>query len=254
MNIFYKFLKKVKLQEKLFLIDGIKHKKLELKSKIWYLENFNFFSELTLDHRTFICQNTVMKTVDKNDPVYFQEDYAHSIYFLKEGRIKISKFSEKGQEFLVTILNPGEIFGEASILGKNLRKEAALAEESATFCVMKEEKMRELLLMSPVLNLKFSQLLEERLEKTQKRLGDLSFKSNHQRIIDFIKELVQVSSEAHGGEIVINNTLTHEKIAQLTSTNRQEVSSVFSYLKRNRVIDYNRKTIRVLKIEDLARS
>ncbi len=227
---------------------------MERKSKIWYLENFNFFAELTMEQRTFIRQNTVMRTVEKNDPVYFQEDFAHSIYFLKEGCIKISKFSEKGQEFLVTLLNPGEIFGEASVLGNNKRQEAAIAEESAIFCVMKEEKMRELLLMVPILNLKFSQLLEKRLEKTQKRLEDLSFKSNHQRILDFIRELVKLSSTSDDGEIVIPNRLTHEKIAQLTSTNRQEVSSVFNYLKRNRVIDYNRKSIRVLKIRDLERA
>ncbi len=221
------------------------------KSKVWYLENFNFFAELSLEHRTFVCQNTVMRTIQKDELVYFQEDLAHSVYFLKMGRIKISKFSEDGQEFLVTILQPGEVFGEASILGINKRKEAAIAEEQVTFCVMKEEHFRKLLLMSPALNLKFSQLLEDRLEKTQKRLQDLSLKNNQQRIIDFLRETALVSSKEHKGELIINNSLTHQRIAQLTSTNRQEVSSVLSLLKKNRIIDYNRKVIKILKMDQL---
>lgn len=227
---------------------------METKSKIWYLENFNFFADLNSEQRSFIHQNTVMKTVQKDDLVYFQKDFAHSIYFLKEGQIRISRFSEKGQEFIITLLKPGEIFGEASIVGQNIRQEAAIVEESATYCIMKEGKMKKLLLMSPAFNFKFSQLLESRLEETQKRLEDLSFKSNHQRILDFLKDLVQVSNNSQDGEIVIDNLLTHDKIAKLTCTNRQEVSSVFSMLKRNKVIDYDRKSIRVLKIHDLERA
>lgn len=223
---------------------------MELKSKIWYLENFNFFSELETEQRTIVCQNTVMKTVDKNEVVYFQESRANSVYFLKEGTIRISKFNSEGEELLMRILHPGEIFGEASIIDNRIRKEAAIAEEKVCFCVMREDKMKELLLMAPALNFKFSQMIEERLEKTQKRLEDLSFKNNHERIVDFIKGLA-ISSDSKNGEIIINNTLTHDKIAKLTSTNRQEVSSVFSYLKKNRIIDYDRKVIRILKMEDL---
>lgn len=224
---------------------------MENKSKVWHLENFNFFSELDMEERTFIRQNTSMKTLDKGETVYFQNDPCNSVYFLKEGKIRISKFTQEGEEFLVGILQKGEIFGEASITGNKKRKEAAIVEEPVTYCVMKEEKFRELLLRIPTLNLKFSQMLEEKLEKAQKRLQDISCKNNQQRIIDFLKETASHSPKGPNGEFIINNSLTHQKIAQLTSTNRQEVSSVLSLLKKNRVIDYNRKFIKILNINQL---
>ncbi len=224
---------------------------METKSKVWHLENFNFFSELNMEERTFICQNTIMRSHEKNEAVYFQNDPSNSVYFLKEGKIRISKFTQEGEEFVVGFLQKGEIFGESSITGNKRRKEAAIVEEPVTYCVMKEEKFRELLLMVPALNLKFSQLLEEKLEKAQKRLQDISCKNNQQRIIDFLKETASLSPKGPNGELIINNTLTHQKIAQLTSTNRQEVSSVLSFLKKNRVIDYNRKIIKILNIREL---
>lgn len=224
---------------------------MEEKSKIWYLENFNFFDELTMEQRTFVCQNTMMKTISEEESVYFQEDLAHSVYFLKEGKIRISRINQEGQEFVVAMLGPGEIFGEGSIINGRRRKETAIAEERTTFCVMREENMKKLLLMAPALNLKFSQMLEKKLEKAQKRLEDLSFKNNYQRIIGFLKETALISSPGPNGEVVIQNKFTHEKIAQLTSTNRQEVSSVFSLLKKNGVIDYDRKTIRVFNLNQL---
>lgn len=221
------------------------------KSKVWYLENFNFFSELDMEERTFICQNTVMKSLEKGETVYFQNDEANSVYFLKEGKINLSRFTSTGEEFLLGILEKGEIFGESSITKQGTRREAAIVEQDVTYCVMTQENFRKLLLMSPALNFRFSQLLENRLEKAQQRLQDLSCKSNQERIIDFLKETALSSSQNNNGELIINNSLTHQKIAQLTSTNRQEVSSVFSYLKKNRVIEYNRKTIRVLDLQEL---
>jgi CRP-like cAMP-binding protein len=192
-----------------------------------------------------------MRTLKKDEAVYFQNDPSNSVYFLKEGKIRISKFTTTGEEFLVSILGKGEIFGESSITGNKNRKEAAIVEEVATYCVMKEEKFRELLLQVPALNLKFIQRLEDKLEKAQQRLHNLSCKNNQQRIIEFLKEMASLSPKGLNGELIINNSLTHQKIAQLTSTNRQEVSSVLSLLKKNKVIDYNRKIIRILKMNGL---
>ncbi len=221
------------------------------KSKVWYLENFNFFSELSMEERTFICQNTIMRSHNKGETVYFQNDSANSVYFLKEGKISIEKFTSTGEEFLIAILEKGEIFGESSIVNGSKRKEAAIVEEDATYCVMEEDKFKKLLMMCPSLNLSFAQLLEKRLEKTQKRLEDISFKKNRERIIEYLKETAVLSSEGVNGNLVTIDSLPHQKIARLTSTNRQEVSSVFSDLKKNGIIDYNRKFIKILNLNKL---
>ncbi len=224
---------------------------MQLKSKIWYLENFNFFSELTMEQRIFVRQNIEMKTIQKNEIVYFQDDPANSVYFLKEGKIRISKINAKGDEFLVALLNAGEIFGESSIFEHSVRKEAAIAEEETVYCVLGEKRMKELLKMCPSLNLKFSRMIEEKMDKIQKRLEDLAFKSNKERIIEFLKEKASHAPVDPNGNIIIENSLSHEKIAMLTATNRQEVSSVLSFFKKNNTIDYNRKYIKILKIDEL---
>lgn len=88
---------------------------MEHKSKVWHLENFNFLAELEKKQKAYIDEFTVMKTLDKGDVVYFENDPANSVYFLNEGKIKFSKFNQKGEEFLYVILEKGKIFGEASI-------------------------------------------------------------------------------------------------------------------------------------------
>ncbi len=224
---------------------------MDSKSKIWYLENFNFFSELDLDQRKFVRANTKMKTVNKAQIIYFQDDPANSVYFLKEGSIRISKIHSNGTEFILSILGPGEIFGESSLFGNLIRKEAATAEEDSIYCVMREETLKKLLIRVPALNLKFSEVIETRLGAMQNRLESLSFKNNKERILDFLKEKALKPSHHHNGQIIIDHPLTHEKVAMLTATSRQDVSSLFSYLKKKNVIDYDRKTIRILKFDEL---
>jgi len=243
------FLIKNEFEKYIKIIIG--HLKMDSKSKIWYLENFNFFSELNLDQRKFVRANTKMNTVNKAQIIYFQDDPANSVYFLKEGSIRISKFHSDGTEFMLTVLGPGEIFGESSIFGNSVRKESATAEQDSIYCVMREEKLKELLFMVPSLNLKFSEIIETRLGEMQNRLESLSFKNNNERILDFLKEKALKSAHLHNGQIIIDHPLTHEKVAMLTATSRQEVSSLFSYLKKKNVIDYDRKTMRILKFDEL---
>ncbi len=190
-----------------------------------------------------------MKSIDS--PVYFQESAANGVYFLKEGKVRISKYNKEGLEFLIAIIGSGEIFGESAVTGKTIRKEEAIAEENTIVCMMKEDKMKEFLLLVPEFNLKFSRMIEERLEKTQKRLEDLTFKTNPERIIDFLKESVLKTEANKKGVFVISHSLTQENIAKLTSTNRQLVSTILSDLKKQNIIDYNRKEIIVLNNEKL---
>lgn len=224
---------------------------MDQNSKLWHLENFDFFKELNPEHSNFICEHTLMKTLEKDESVYFQNDPANSVYFLKEGKVRISKFDKNGEEFLVAILGKGEIFGEASITENSTRQEAAIVEEKATYCVMGDEDFKGLLLTAPELSFKFSQMWLNNLLHTQNRLKDFSLKNNKQRIIDFLKEPALLNNAQINGKIVINESFTHQKIAQLTSTNRQEVSMVFSELKKKKIIDYDRKTIKILDLQQL---
>ncbi len=180
--------------------------------KFWYLENFDFFSELSQNQREFVHRNTEMKISLKNEIIYHEGSPADNIYFLKEGEIRISKFNDAGEEFLIRIIPPGSIFGESSIICSSKRNEFATAEKQSLICRMSNNKMKELLLLNPELNLKFFGMLEIRLESMQKRLEDLTFKNSEERILDFIKSTAKISGKCSNGEIIIPPSLT--KISQ----------------------------------------
>ena len=127
------------------------------KSKIWYLENFNLFQPLPEDEMMKLNDMSNMVESGAKEILYFPEDNSSQIYLLKEGKIKISRTHENGQQITLAILGPGEIFGEMSMLGESNRKEFAEVLEPATICVIKKNDFEELLKTNTTLMLKIFQ-------------------------------------------------------------------------------------------------
>ncbi|MCH9823162.1 MAG: cyclic nucleotide-binding domain-containing protein [Bacteroidetes bacterium] len=71
---------------------------------------------------------------------------------MKKGKVKIGTYSNDGKEIIKAILEPGEIFGELSIMGQEKRKDFAQALTSdVRFCAIGVEEMKEILAGSPKL-------------------------------------------------------------------------------------------------------
>jgi len=166
--------------------------------------------------------------------------------------VKISKYSENGNEIILAILGPGEIFGELAITGQNAGDEVAEIVEDSIICELSTEDMRQMLETNPKFNLQITKLIGLKFKKIQNRLESLYFRSAPDRIREFIKELATEHGEKTGkeNETAVKLNLTHEDIAKLTATTRQTVTSVFNELEKQGIIEYSRKQI---LIKDIAR-
>lgn len=132
-------------------------------------------------------------------------------------------------------------------MSQGKRGEMAVAEDEICVCTLNEKDMKELMKLNFELNLKVFQTIGLRSKKIEKRLEDLSFKDNKSRIRYFLKEAALEYGKRNGKEIEIDNFLTHETISKLTSTTRQNVTTVFNELKSEQIIDYNRSRKMVIK-------
>ena len=85
--------------------------------------------EINPDFR-FQIYNTNRLVLKKNDVVFVENEPAEYFYVIESGAIKISKLVNK-QEFILSILREGEIFGEMAVLNKRVRNATALVFEDA---------------------------------------------------------------------------------------------------------------------------
>lgn len=223
------------------------------QSKLWYLENFGMLKVLSKEEKEKLDSITVMKHTPKKQILYFPTDSSNNIYMLKTGKVKISRITPDGKEIILTILGPGEIFGELGITGQQEREEVAEVTDDAIICVANIKDFQGMMKDNSKFNTEILKFIGFRLKRVQSRLESLIFKNAEQRIRSLIKEL----AEEHGRTIAgdenyreVKLGLTHADIGKLTATSRQTVTTQLNELEKSGLIKYDRKRI---SIKDLRR-
>jgi CRP-like cAMP-binding protein len=69
--------------------------------------------------------------VAKKDGIFSQGDPADSVFYIQEGKVRLSVVSKIGKEATIAMLNKGNFFGEGSLAGQSLRMGSA---EAITDC------------------------------------------------------------------------------------------------------------------------
>jgi CRP-like cAMP-binding protein len=208
-------------------------------TKFWYLENFNIFKDLKEE------------SMQENQPIYFPQEPSNSIFFLKKGRVKLSRTSSDGKEMILALVNMGEVFGEMAFFDEGERNEFATALDDCLVCAINKNEFKGFVDKNPELNLRITKLIGLKLKKYSERIEELVFKDAEQRLVSFLLRLADENGKQIGEEIFVKPFLKHQDIAELTATSRQTVNSILTDLREKRVINFDRKKLIIYNREKL---
>ncbi len=217
---------------------------------MWYFENVNVFNLLCPHKFKEFKECHSFDSYKKNDYVYFESDAAKKIFLIEKGKVKIGYYTEDGLEVVNAILSKGELFGEKAILGEETRREFAQSlDNSTSICPIGVDVMHDLMRDDKTFSLKIYKFLGFRIKKLERRLQLLLFKDIKTRLLEFLNELC----EQYGhdcettGDKVIEHPYTQKDIASLIGTSRPTLNSIMNELKEAKIINFNRKEIRILQ-------
>ncbi|NCS88755.1 MAG: hypothetical protein AUK34_02335 [Ignavibacteria bacterium CG2_30_36_16] len=223
------------------------------KSKLWYLENFNLFSELGKDKMMELNRVISDREIKGDEPIYFANEPSKTIYFLKTGRVKITKYLLDGSEKIIAIVNPGEIFGEMAYLDDGQRTDYAVTVEPSLVCAINKNDLASFIEQNPALNIKLTKILGLKLRRFSERIEDLIFKDADQRIASFILRYAEKNGKKVGDQIFVKPFLKHQSLGELTACSRQTVNYLLTDLRSKGIIDFDRSKLIINKIEELKR-
>ena len=219
-------------------------------NSIWYFENVNVFNLLCPHKFKEYKECHSFDSYKKNDYVYFESDAAKKVYLIEKGKIKIGYYTEDGTEVVNAILSKGELFGEKAILGEETRREFAQSiDNSTSICPISVDIMHDLMRDNKTFSLKIYKFLGFRIKKLERRLQLLLFKDIKTRLLEFLNELCEEYGHdcEKTGDKVIEHPYTQKDIASLIGTSRPTLNSIMNELKEAKVINFNRKEIRILQ-------
>lgn len=212
------------------------------KLPLSHLEQFPFFSGIPHQSLEGLAQCITLRVRPQRSGIYFPGDAADNVFFLVEGRVKISTFSPDGREIIKRVVLPGEMFGEMVLLGGELERTdfATPLKMQATFVAVRTPELRVAIQHVPELANRFIDHLGKLVKWTESLVEDYVLFDSRRRIIDFILELDKTaeSSKAY-------HYMTHQDIAGLTGASRQFVTSVMNDLRKKKLIDFNRLSVQV---------
>jgi CRP-like cAMP-binding protein len=221
------------------------------KTKFWYLENFNMFKGLKMDSMQILSKISSMQNFSRNQPVYFAKEPSNSIFFLKSGRVKLSRIASDGKEMILGLVSKGEVFGEMAYLDEEERKDFATALDECLVCAINKDDFKRFVEQNPELNLRLTKLMGLKLRKYSERIEELVFKDAEQRVISFLLRLAEENGKQIGEEFFVKPFLKHQDIAELTACSRQTVNSVLTQLREKRIINFDRKKLIIHNKEEL---
>jgi CRP-like cAMP-binding protein len=173
----------------------------------------------------------------KKQTIFKQGDPANAVFYIQKGKVRISVVSDKGKEAIVSILGPGEFFGEGCISGQALRIATVDAmTESVVVGIAKTEMVR-LLHEEPLFSEMFMHHLLHRTVRVEADLIDQLFNSSERRLARLLLILANYGNEGKPEPILAK--ISQETLAEMIGTTRSRVSFFMNRFRKLGFISYN---------------
>ena len=225
-----------------------------MEEKYWILKNSQLFNQLGDADLSWLESRSRLRSFARNSPIYLPADDASGVLLLVSGRVKICSVTPEGKQSILAFIEPGELFGELSILEHGIREEYAEATEKSTVVLIPVEYMRELVERHTHLALGVTKLLGLRRKRVERRLKYLLFHSNRDRLIHLLLELAEDYGKQSGAQIDLTIKLSHQELASIIGSTRETVTVTLGQLQAEGLIKVGRRRISLLNASRLADS
>ena len=192
-----------------------------------------------LDPRSFLATIGVGKkdvVFAQKQTVFTQGDAADSIFYIQEGKVRLTVVSKIGKEATLGILSEGEFFGEGSLAGQALRMGSATAMTDCELLRIDKKAMMEALHREHEFSDMFVAYLLARNIRYEEDLVDQLFNSSEKRLARVLLLLAHFGKE--GVPETVIPKISQETLADMIGTTRSRVSFFMNRFRKLGFVDY----------------
>lgn len=184
-----------------------------------------FFAAFSPAQRDALAARLAERGHADGDTIFLRGDESTSLMIVVSGRVALRLTSPQGREILLAILEPGEIFGEMSLLDSRGRSADAVAFGPCRLLSLERRDMLPVLQEAPEACVRLLELLSTRLRRTSDQLEGVALMALPSRLARLLLTL----SEARGargadGEVLLPLALSQRDLGQLIGASREKVN------------------------------
>ncbi|MGI9248579.1 MAG: Crp/Fnr family transcriptional regulator [Woeseiaceae bacterium] len=187
------------------------------------LQNNVLFSDLSSDTLEAVAASAVHRTYGAGEIIFSQGDKGDALYAVASGNVRISALDSSGHEMFLNIMDPGDTFGELSLIDGLQRTAGATAVLPSKLVVIPREAFLAQLTHDSELTMHLLNLLCVRLRLTIDLVEASVFLSGPARVAKRLTSLITLHGrQRSSGEIELR--LSQADLAHFLGVSRQIVN------------------------------
>ena len=202
------------------------------------------FDESRIADILYLCKNRKNKFVGKSENLFLENSKPTGVYYLREGKVKISKKGRNGVEQIVRFVAPGDLFGMRSVISGENHKTSVTAIEDSMICKIPTKDFLQLLEEKPELSFCIIDCLNKLLIEAERRNASIVQKSEKERLA----ETLLIVSKKFGSNTI---KLLKKDLVEYSDIGRENLTMYLRKFNENRLIAFNSERIKLIDINGL---
>ena len=197
------------------------------------------FASFPEDQLRMLTSVITRRSLPRSTTVMASGDPTDSLYIVLSGRLKVMMSDAEGKEVILSILGPGEFFGEMGLIDDNPRSASVVAIEACELLAVTKRAFRKCLVENVDLAMAVMRVVVRRLREADRKIGSLAMLDVYGRVARLLLDM----SETVDGQKVVTRRITKQDIAKMVGASREMVSKVMKDLQTSGYIEVHGSTI-----------
>jgi CRP-like cAMP-binding protein len=178
-----------------------------------------------------------ISTYRKSQTVFSQGDSAEAVFYVQEGRVKVTVVSEQGKEAVVAIHGKGDFFGEGCLTGQPRRLATVTAMTDSAIMRLEKTAVVRVLHDEPKFSELFMSYLLTRNARIEADLVDQLFNSSEKRLARLLLLMAGLGKDGKPETVIAK--ISQETLAEMVGTTRQRINVFMNKFRQLGFVEYN---------------
>ncbi|WP_438434491.1 Crp/Fnr family transcriptional regulator [Gorillibacterium sp. sgz500922] len=202
-------------------------------------ENFSILREIMYEQKFPIGSH-----------LYWEGDLADKLFYLKSGRVKITKSTDEGKELILYMHQSGDMLGQIDPFHNSRQAFSATALEECTVGLLQQSDLEILIWQHGELAIDFMKWMGLTHRVTQAKFRDMVMYGKPGALCSTLLRLAHTyGRKTENGGLMITKKLTHSELSDMIGATRESVNRMLNDLRKKDAVDYDNGYI-VVKNEE----
>jgi CRP-like cAMP-binding protein len=172
----------------------------------------------------------------KNQIIFLQGDPATAVFYIRQGKVKLTVVSSQGKDAVVGLLREGDFFGEGCLGSETVRTASASALTDCQIVRLEKATMTRVLREQPAFAATFISYLVTLNMRMRDDLVDQIFNSSEKRLARVLLSLANFGHDDTAKAVL--PLISQETLAQKVGTTRSRICFFMNEFRKRGFIDY----------------